>query len=193
MTSTFRPELIPTWAKIAAWAVPFTTVPSITWRLEGAVDGLVSGGNACFEPASTPLGEKIYIVALLPIVQLSLALLTLGLIRPWGEVFPRWIPGVGGRRVPIAFAVGLAMFGVLALSVMILGQLGGERMLDELWAALGRDHPPGGSELPAGCEKPGWEIMRWYVPMILWPPLLFAVTMHYLRRRRRPSREMIAA
>ena len=30
--------------------------------------------------------------------------LTLGLIRPWGEIFPRWVPGLAGRRVPIAAA-----------------------------------------------------------------------------------------
>ncbi|WP_129788514.1 hypothetical protein [Promicromonospora panici] len=30
--------------------------------------------------------------------------LTIGLIRPWGEVFPRWMPGLAGRRVPIAAA-----------------------------------------------------------------------------------------
>ncbi|HEY3504551.1 MAG TPA: hypothetical protein VGN37_17435 [Actinocatenispora sp.] len=33
------------------------------------------------------------------------AVLTVGLIRPWGEVFPRWIPVLGGRRVPIVAAV----------------------------------------------------------------------------------------
>jgi hypothetical protein len=31
--------------------------------------------------------------------------LTIGLIRPWGEVFPRWMPGLAGRRVPISAAV----------------------------------------------------------------------------------------
>ncbi|GAB3160372.1 hypothetical protein GCM10027059_08240 [Myceligenerans halotolerans] len=30
--------------------------------------------------------------------------LTLGLIRPWGEVFPRWVPGLAGKPVPIAAA-----------------------------------------------------------------------------------------
>jgi hypothetical protein len=30
--------------------------------------------------------------------------LTLGLIRPWGEVFPRWMPGLAGRPVPVAVA-----------------------------------------------------------------------------------------
>lgn len=33
------------------------------------------------------------------------ALLTLGLIKPWGEVFPRWLPVIGGKRVPVALAV----------------------------------------------------------------------------------------
>jgi len=33
------------------------------------------------------------------------AILTLGLVRPWGEVFPRWIPIVRGRRVPPALAI----------------------------------------------------------------------------------------
>jgi hypothetical protein len=30
--------------------------------------------------------------------------LTIGLIRPWGEVFPRWFPVIGGHRVPVAAA-----------------------------------------------------------------------------------------
>jgi hypothetical protein len=32
------------------------------------------------------------------------AVLTVGLIRPWGEVFPRWMPGLAGRPVPIKAA-----------------------------------------------------------------------------------------
>jgi hypothetical protein len=33
------------------------------------------------------------------------AVLTVGLVRPWGEVFPRWLVGLAGRRVPIMLAV----------------------------------------------------------------------------------------
>jgi hypothetical protein len=33
------------------------------------------------------------------------AALTLGLVRRWGEVFPRWMIGLAGRQVPIALAV----------------------------------------------------------------------------------------
>ncbi|MVA75127.1 hypothetical protein GC722_03655 [Auraticoccus sp. F435] len=32
------------------------------------------------------------------------SVLTLGLVRPWGEVFPRWVPGLAGRPVPVAAA-----------------------------------------------------------------------------------------
>jgi hypothetical protein len=41
-------------------------------------------------------------------------LLTIGLIRPWGEVFPRWFPVVGGRPVPVA-AAAIPGFTVAAL------------------------------------------------------------------------------
>jgi hypothetical protein len=33
------------------------------------------------------------------------AILTLGLVQRWGEVFPRWIPFLSGKRVPIWLAV----------------------------------------------------------------------------------------
>ncbi|MFK3980945.1 hypothetical protein ACI2K4_11270 [Micromonospora sp. NPDC050397] len=33
------------------------------------------------------------------------AVLTVGLIRPWGERFPRWMVGLAGRRVPVMLAV----------------------------------------------------------------------------------------
>ncbi|MFC0672636.1 hypothetical protein [Brachybacterium hainanense] len=42
------------------------------------------------------------------------ALLTVGLIRPWGETFPRWFPVVGGRSVPVALAA-VPGFAVAAL------------------------------------------------------------------------------
>ncbi|MGO1971475.1 MAG: hypothetical protein ACTH2Q_00810 [Propionibacteriaceae bacterium] len=32
------------------------------------------------------------------------SILTIGLIRPWGEVFPRWMPILAGRPVPLAAA-----------------------------------------------------------------------------------------
>lgn len=33
------------------------------------------------------------------------AILTLGLVQRWGERFPRWLPGLAGRPVPVRLAV----------------------------------------------------------------------------------------
>ncbi|WP_154402083.1 hypothetical protein [Ornithinimicrobium cavernae] len=41
--------------------------------------------------------------------------LTLGLIQRWGEIFPRWMPGVAGRPVPVWFA---AVPGALVATIL---------------------------------------------------------------------------
>ncbi|NUW35452.1 hypothetical protein HTZ77_29070 [Nonomuraea sp. SMC257] len=46
-------------------------------------------------------------------------LLTLGLVQRWGEVFPRWIPGLRGRRVPPPLAVVPASF--VAIIIVVAG------------------------------------------------------------------------
>jgi len=48
------------------------------------------------------------------------AVLTIGLIRPWGERFPRWMPGLGGRVVPPATAIvpGSIVAGLLCLAAI---------------------------------------------------------------------------
>ncbi|MFJ7416289.1 hypothetical protein ACIQWZ_36640 [Streptomyces sp. NPDC098077] len=43
------------------------------------------------------------------------SLLTLGLVQRWGEVFPRWMVGLRGRRVPL----GLAVVPATLVSVMV--------------------------------------------------------------------------
>ncbi len=47
------------------------------------------------------------------------AVLTLGLLQRWGEVFPRWMVGLAGRRVPIALAVVPA--GVVSVLLVVGG------------------------------------------------------------------------
>jgi hypothetical protein len=44
------------------------------------------------------------------------AVLTLGLAQRWGEVFPRWIPVLRGRRVPPALAIVPASFVAIAVT-----------------------------------------------------------------------------
>lgn len=42
---------------------------------------------------------------LLGLAALGGAVLTLGLVSRWGEVFPAWLPGFRGRPVPVLAAV----------------------------------------------------------------------------------------
>ena len=48
------------------------------------------------------------------------SVLTLGLILPWGRTFPKWMPRIGGRSVPVAAAVvpGSIAAGVICLSAV---------------------------------------------------------------------------
>ncbi|MFI6235486.1 hypothetical protein ACIBD9_18165 [Micromonospora sp. NPDC050784] len=60
--------------------------------------------------------------------------LTLGLVQHWGEVFPRWVFRIGGRRVPARLAVIPAM--VVAVLIMSAG-LGLLSNTDILFGELG--------------------------------------------------------
>ncbi|MDG4832884.1 hypothetical protein O7627_26780 [Solwaraspora sp. WMMD1047] len=53
------------------------------------------------------------------------AVLTVGLVRPWGERFPRWMIGLAGRRVPVKLAVvpaSLVAVAVTAAGLALLSQ-----------------------------------------------------------------------
>ena len=56
------------------------------------------------------------------------AVLMLGLVQHWGEVFPRWMIGLAGRRVPITLAV---MPAALASVLLFVGGIG-------IWSGLGQ-------------------------------------------------------
>jgi hypothetical protein len=108
------------------------------------------------------------------------AVLMLGLVQRWGEVFPRWMIGLAGRRVPIALAVIPAS---LATVLLIAGGIG-------IWADL----PQMVANLAAiGADEA--EIIGAIV-FQLGPTLLFPVwgvalavaTLGYYYRRRGPCR-----
>jgi hypothetical protein len=92
------------------------------------------------------------------------SLLTLGLAQPWGEVFPRWVPVLDGRRVPPALAIVPAT--LVAVTVTTTG-------LMFVRVVLRDGHPP-----------EGWAVLG---PELLWPIwgiALGAATLAYAYRRR---------
>ncbi len=69
------------------------------------------------------------------------AVLTLGLYQHWGDVFPRWMVGLAGRRVPVGLAVIPATLVAVAvlpagISVTAMGLQSGI-VTAELWGAVG--------------------------------------------------------
>lgn len=102
------------------------------------------------------------------------AWLTCGLVRPWGEVFPRWLPGLRGKRVPIGLAV------VPGLLVAVMVATAAKDMFD----SLGED---GASAVETMLE---WPLVT--LPTLLWPLWAFALaaaTVNYgIRRRLTESR-----
>ena len=67
------------------------------------------------------------------------ATLMLGLVQRWGEVFPRWMIGLAGRRVPIALAVVPASLASVLLIVGGIGIWSGSAQMFANMKALGMD------------------------------------------------------
>jgi hypothetical protein len=92
------------------------------------------------------------------------AVLTLGLVQRWGEVFPRWIPVLRGRRVPVM----LAVIPALMIAAVIMSASIGTMMIS-VESAFGVEY--------------GWMMVA---PMLAWPlwsvALAFAAVAYYLRR-----------
>ncbi|NES12940.1 MULTISPECIES: hypothetical protein [Micromonospora] len=165
---TGRPA--PAWAERVAHLIPLVVLPSGLWRI-ALVAGVPIGASAHGVPVHLGVGESVYIVAL-SLVSEALALLAFGLVRPWGEVLPRWLPLLGARRVPPLFAVTVATAGAVALT-LIWGYAAWGVVVD----GNDLDFSPAGFALLVAC----------YLPLLLWGPLLLALTVAYHHRRRPPA------
>ncbi|AEM85569.1 hypothetical protein [Streptomyces violaceusniger] len=156
---------VPSWARRVAAAALWASAPSALWRLAVVLGVPLGLAESEYDSMLIP-GWGYLVVPLLSAFQEALAFLTLGLVRPWGEVWPGWIPGLRGRRIPVYAAVVPAALGALACT--IYGVL-------FMWTTLHAD-----MEITRWGE---WLMNVCYVPLVAWGPLLAVVTVHYYRRR----------
>ncbi|MGW3182163.1 hypothetical protein ACWDD9_23085 [Kitasatospora sp. NPDC001119] len=162
---TERP--VPRWALRLAKALPFIVLPHCLWRLPFAFDfrmGTVDPQAPAYVWWAAP-----YVIGLSVLTE-ALTLLTLGLVSGWGEVFPRWVPVLRGRRVPPLAAVVPAVLGGLVLAALFDGMpLGWLGVFEEVgysngwWLLLGRV-----------CTSTA----------MFWGPITLALAWDYHRRRR---------
>ena len=95
----------------------------------------------------------------------------LGLVQRWGEVFPRWMIGLAGRRVPITLAViPASIMSVLFMVAGITLWSGYKQMVDAA-AATGQNF---------------WIIAGPVAAFPVWGVALAVATLGYYYRRRGP-------
>jgi len=167
------------WARLAAYAIPFTVLPSSLWRIAAYTFHFPIADGPTRAPSGLPgISLELYVV-LLSLVSEAAAFTGVGLVARWGEVLPRWVPFLGGRSVPARAAVVAGAMGALVLTL--------------LWSwvavrfALGQriDGSPRSALAPLNFgDWRGVLAVAAYAPVVLWGPLLAAVTISYHRRRR---------
>ncbi|MFG3409015.1 hypothetical protein [Streptomyces sp. NPDC048142] len=164
-------EPVPRWAVRMAHAIPLCVLPSGLWRV-----ALVLGLAGYDSDYPWAVWERPYVIGL-SVVSEGLALLALGLVRPWGEVVPCWVPGLRGRRIPIPAVVIPAALG--AALIMMLCAYGTLNQIFGFMEPLNDD----GTGLPASGPA-AWALWTTYAPLLAWGPLLVILTVAYYRRRR---------
>lgn len=165
---------VPRWLERTAEAVPLLVLPSGLWRIALGLGVPMGFTGELAEVFAAPGWITPYVVVLSLLAE-GAALLALGLVRPWGEVVPRWVPRIGGRVVPVAAAVVPAALGVVVLAV-------GSVVTATTW--YGPENM-GDPDAPQGFA--GALMTACYAPQLLWAPMLAVLTWAYLRRRMRAS------
>lgn len=163
---------VPRWAKVAAYAIPFTVLPSCLWQIATFVVGF-SGDGAGELPSWSPLDGYL---SSLSIQAELVALAALALIAAWGEVLPRWIPLLGGRKVPTFAAIVPAAVSAAIMTTM--------------WTVAFTTAHSGHTTQGTPESMHGWRLVFFeltYAPLLLWGPLLAALCVAYWRRRRTPT------
>jgi hypothetical protein len=102
------------------------------------------------------------------------AFLMLGLVQRWGEVFPRWMIGLAGRRVPIALAV------VPAAIVSVLLMVGGI----SIWSGYAQL-----ADAAVITEQNVGIVVGPTMLFPVWAVSLAAATLGYYYRRRGPCKK----
>ncbi|WP_219499150.1 hypothetical protein [Nonomuraea ceibae] len=163
-SDTERP--VPRWALRAAYALPWLLLPSCLWRLPFAFH--FEMGQVDNAPVS-PLWITIPYVFGLSVLTEVAALLSIGLVRRWGEVAPNWIPVIGGRRVPPMAALVPAVAGGLVMTAVSV-------LMVLTWA---------GASSGMAYENGWWRALAVVCisPVALWGPTVLALAYAYHRRR----------
>lgn len=169
-----RPASVRRWGRVATIVAALGPVPYGLARLTWLTPWPLGGPGVDELVVSMTLDATTRLRGSLFALPCALGvILTLGLISRWGEAFPRWVPTLSGRAVPVKLAVipGTLMAAVVTISApgMLLGAIetGDVREVAYMLVAF---------------------------PFPVWGPMLgAAVFAYWLRRTREPATPVTAA
>lgn len=158
----------PRWATVCAWATVACVLPSCVWRIAVGL-GVPLGWSAAHLRLERIPGYGTWYVIWLSVLCIAAAALTLGLIYRWGERLPMGLPLLGGRQLPVWLVAALSSAGAGLVATLVVVSI-------TRWSAVS-----GFADRPTS----GWALLMdaCYAPVILWAPLLLAVTVAYARRQ----------
>lgn len=162
---------VPAWVHWTAIAAALTPLPAAIWRLALGFGFDVGFRGELGELYAAPGWITLYVI-ILAVLNDAVAYLAVGLVKPWGEVWPRWIPFLRGRRVHPLAAIVPAALGTWGLALIVVDQM-------QNWDSPTNMGDPGA---PHGWRAT-WMLLS-YMPMVAWPALLGVVTVAYGWRRR---------
>lgn len=139
---------------------------------------MLSGADLGFRDAALyrdSLTNTLYVIGL-DALQVLVAAVCFGLIRPWGEIVPRWVPWVGGTRIHRLIPTVIGTAGVIVLWVILL-QLAVAFGLS-WWGITDGWTPDRGM---SGGERALLVVA--YVPFFIWPAAVSAAIVGYWKRR----------
>ncbi|MEV4656432.1 hypothetical protein [Micromonospora sp. NPDC049301] len=131
---------VPRWTRL--WAYAAVALPVVGWAVPHALWVLgVPFGISERELNDIHLNLSTQTGAAITLVPPLAGLLVLGLVQRWGQQFPRWVPGLHGRRVPRLLAVipagvvalALVTYGVLSVAVFVGQLLAGDLRWSDVW------------------------------------------------------------
>ncbi|MFC8583926.1 hypothetical protein ACFUGD_05095 [Streptomyces sp. NPDC057217] len=143
---------VPRWAAVAAHAVPSLVLPSGIRRVA------LTFGVPVARIDNPSTGLAVYQIALTVVAE-PLDFLTPGLVREWGEVFPRRLPLLGGRPVGVRGATSAAPTGTGGLFALT------GWFTYVAVAGIGRDAP--GTHVEGPLQEALFAVC--YLPLVAWP------------------------
>jgi hypothetical protein len=165
-SAEYRP--VPRWTR--RWAYVAVALPVIGWAVPHGLWllGVPFGISAQeldegLQDLSTMTGVAITVVPPLA------GLLVLGLVQRWGQLFPRWVPGLRGRPVPRLLAAVPA--GTVAITLVAYGVLSTAIFTGQLLSG----------DLTGADLRDGWAVAATLLVFLGWGVALGVTTFGYLR------------